>query len=480
VERLPHRYETDEDYRQCSPVHVVWELTLACNLKCKHCGSRAGQRRRNELTTAECLEVVEQLARLGTREISLIGGEAYLRADWLEIVHAITAHGMHASMQTGGRALAADKIKLAADAGLKSCGVSLDGMADLHDRLRGVKGSFEQALSALRQLRRHGIATGVNTQITALTAPDLKPLLQIIAETGVGNWQIQLTVAMGNAADHPELLLQPFQLLEIMPLLAELYDLALDEGILIQAANNIGYFGPYEYRWRTAEESHHWHGCVAGQTGLGIEADGTIKGCPSLATLEYSGGNVRHMTIADIIRDSPQLRVIRERTVDDLWGFCRTCYYSDVCRGGCTWTSHSLLGRAGNNPYCHYRVLKLAERGLRERVEQVETAPGLPFDHGRFNLILEPLDGGPGERKIVAPPASLSRIRGPSNQIERPVPQKLSICRRCDQYVFAKEVVCPHCGSHIEKVNAEFERDTAAVRHAIDLLSLELDQRSRT
>jgi MoaA/NifB/PqqE/SkfB family radical SAM enzyme len=50
------------DYLGSVPVHVVWEITLACNLKCQHCGSRAGRPRPGELTTAECLDVVEQLA----------------------------------------------------------------------------------------------------------------------------------------------------------------------------------------------------------------------------------------------------------------------------------------------------------------------------------------------------------------------------------------------------------------------------------
>ena len=67
------RFQSDADFRGFVPVHVVWELTLACDLKCLHCGSRAGRRRPGELSTAECLDVVEALAALGTREVSLIG-----------------------------------------------------------------------------------------------------------------------------------------------------------------------------------------------------------------------------------------------------------------------------------------------------------------------------------------------------------------------------------------------------------------------
>jgi Y-X(10)_GDL-associated radical SAM protein len=467
--RLPHRYETDDDYRRSHPVHVVWEITLACNLKCAHCGSRAGRARPDELTTAECLEIVEQLASLRAREVTLIGGEAFMRPDWLDIVRAISDHGMHPSMQTGGRALREETIRRAAAAGLRSCGVSIDGLADLHDRLRGVRGSYDHALAALGHLRRHGIPSSVNTQITALTLPHLRPLLAVIAGAGVRNWQLQLTVAMGNAADHPELILQPYRLRELMPLLAELYDEALDLGVMIQPGNNIGYFGPYEHLWRVDEESRHWQGCAAGHTGLGIEADGTIKGCPSLPTVGYAGGNVRDMTIEEIWHTTDELRFNRDRTVKDLWGFCRTCYYADVCRGGCTWTSHSLLGRPGNTPYCHYRVLKLAERGLRERVEPAEPAPGRSFDHGRFHLILEPLDGV-GDVVLQTPPLVRPAKARTQSRTDR-VPPTLPICRGCDQYVLAHETTCPHCGRDIVAAAAAHEDALAEVRAATADLS---------
>ena len=463
-ERLPQRYETDDDFAHSKPVVVVWELTLACNLKCGHCGSRAGKKRPNELTTAECVEVIRQCARLGTREITLIGGEAYMRPDWLEIIRAITDHGMHCNLQSGGYALTDEKVRLAKEAGLRSAGISIDGLRDLHDRIRGVKGSYDRCLEALANLRRHGIPYSVNSQITADSMPQLRPLLHVLAEHGVRNWQLQLTVAMGNAADHPELILQPHKLLELMPFLAELYDEALDLGILIQPGNNIGYFGPYEHKWRVAEETRHWQGCAAGHTGLGIEADGTIKGCPSLATKPYAGGNVREMTIEEIWETTAELRFARDRTTDDLWGFCATCYYADVCRAGCTWTAHSLLDRAGNNPYCHYRVLELAKRGLRERVEKVADAPGLPFDNGRFDLILEPLDGSGAGERVVPPPA---RATPPPRSAKDRVPPILPLCRSCNQYVRPETPDCPFCGADLAEAQREYDEMLVDVRAAL-------------
>lgn len=261
--------------------------------------------------------------------------------------------------------------------------------------MRNVPGSFDKALDTLRRAKQAGLKVSVNTQIGAATLPDLPTLMDLIIEAGASHWQIQLTVAMGNAVDHPELLLQPYQLLDVMPLLARLYREGSERGLLMNVGNNIGYYGPYEHLWRGfGDERVHWSGCAAGQTVLALEADGTVKGCPSLATVGFSGGNVRNMNLHDIWHYSEGIHFGRLRSVDDLWGYCRTCYYNDVCRGGCTWTSHSLLGKPGNNPYCHYRTLELEKQGLRERIVKLEDAGPASFSVGRFDLITERIDSG--------------------------------------------------------------------------------------
>src|SRR4029078_5929610 len=119
----PTRYLSSRDRSSFVPVHAVWEITLACDLKCHHCGSRAGKRRAEELTTDECLDLVRQLARMGTREITLIGGEAYLRRDWLQIIREIREQGMDCTMQSGGLNLTDEPLKAAGAAALKPPGV---------------------------------------------------------------------------------------------------------------------------------------------------------------------------------------------------------------------------------------------------------------------------------------------------------------------------------------------------------------------
>jgi radical SAM protein with 4Fe4S-binding SPASM domain len=371
------------------PRHAVWELTLQCDLGCRHCGSRAGKARPGELDTAECLDVVDQLAELGVQEVTLIGGEAYLRPDWLEIVRAIRAHGMDCGMTSGGRGIDSRRAHQAAEAGLQTVSISLDGLAQTHDRLRGARGAFRSGLAALTNLREAGVPVGVNTQINRLSMSELEDLLEVIIAHGVHSWQVMLTVAMGRAVDEPEVLCQPHDMLALFPLLDLLKERCEQAGVRLWPGNNLGYFGPYESRLRGSLPRGHGTSCGAGRGTLGIEADGSIKGCPSLPSDAWTGGNLRDSSLRDIWQRAPALRYTRDRTVDDLWGFCRTCYYADTCRAGCTWTSYVLFGKAGNNPYCHHRALELERAGKRERVVRIAEAPNRPFDHGLFELVIE-------------------------------------------------------------------------------------------
>lgn len=391
MSELPVRYVSVEDLANRVPVSVVWEITLACDLACQHCGSRAGRRRRDELDTAEALDLVGQMAELGTREVGLIGGEAYLRKDWLQIVAAVRAAGMECGLQSGGRNLNPERLAAGAAAGLQGVGLSIDGLREVHDELRGVPGSFDRALTALRGVAAHDMVASVNTQINTSSLPQLRELMDLIIDAGATNWQLAITVAMGNAADHPELLLQPWQMLEVMPLLADLCEEGRERGLFVQPANNIGYYGPYESIIRNVlDEELYWRGCTAGDSVIGIEADGTIKSCPGLPS-PYAGGNIRDRRLRDIWENADPLAFVRRRTVDDLWGFCGTCYYAEVCMGGCTWTAHALMGRPGNNPMCHYRALEMDKQGLRERLVKVKDANGKPFDHGEFEIVVEPV-----------------------------------------------------------------------------------------
>lgn len=376
---------TDKDAAH-TPRYVVWELTLKCDLACRHCGSRAGRPRAEELSLDECRDLAKQLADAGAEEVTLIGGEAYLAPHWLEVVQAVAAAGVRCTMTTGGRAFDADMARRAKDAGLSGVGLSIDGLEATHDTLRAVKGSWKAAFAALGHARDAGLEAYSNCQVNQLNLGELEALSELLVEARVRAWQVQLTGPMGRAADRAEWLLQPYQMLDLVPRLGAIAERVEPRGLHVQVANNLGYFGPWEHILRPAP----WQGCAAGIGVLGIESNGDIKGCPSLPSAPYVGGNIRDRSLADVWEHAAELRFARDRGTEELWGRCAECYYAPLCKGGCSWTSHTLLGRRGNMPYCFHRAETLAKEGVRERIEKVEAAPGQPFDFGRYRLVEEP------------------------------------------------------------------------------------------
>ena len=377
------------------PRYVVWELTLRCDHACTHCGSRAGAAREVELTTEQALAVVDQLAAMGTKEVVLIGGEAYLHQGFYEIVRALVARDVSAVMTTGGRALDGEMAQRLRDAGMSRVSVSVDGLEETHDRMRARRGSHRDALRALRAIGEAGLVVQANTNFNRLNEADLEPLYEQLRGHGVKAWQVQLTSPLGRAADRPDMLLQPYELLDLLPRIASVKERGLREGLLLMPGNNLGYFGPEEAVLRSPFEggTDHFRGCQAGRFVMGIESDGAVKGCPSLQTASYVGGTARERSVREIWESTPELAFARARTPErDLWGFCASCPYAAACMGGCSFTAHAFFGRPGNNPYCHFRALDHRRRGLRERLVATDAASGLPFDHGLFELVVEPLD----------------------------------------------------------------------------------------
>ncbi len=376
------------------PSWAIWELTLACDQKCRHCGPRAGRARRDELTTAECLELIQELKALGVGEVVLIGGESYLRNDFILIIRAIREAGMACVLTTGGYNLSRKRIEAMAEAGVMSVTLSVDGLERTHDELRGMPSSWRRAFQAFKELRAVGLPVACNTQINSRTLGELEPLLELLAPAGIHSWQLQLTVAHGNATDHPDLVLQPYRMVELFESLDRIMTRCKELDIRIFPANSLGYFGPLEGRLRE-HVGGFWRGCVAGVTTIGIESHGAIKSCPSLGGPANVGGSWREHGLAKLWTESYGMTYIRRRTLDDLWGYCRDCYYAKTCMAGCTAATESLLGRPGNNPFCHHRALELAREGLRERVEHVagpDAGTSRGFDTGRYRLIREHID----------------------------------------------------------------------------------------
>ncbi|KIG15048.1 heme biosynthesis protein [Enhygromyxa salina] len=392
------KFMTNEDAPR--PALAVWEFTLACDHRCLHCGPRAGEPRADELSTDEALRLVDDLAEAGVGEVVLIGGEAYLRNDFLLVIRRIRERGMTCTMTTGGLGVTKTRAEAMVEAGIQSVSVSIDGLEPAHDRLRNREGSWKRAFEALANLRAAGAKVSVNSQINQVNFGDHEPLLELIAKAGAHSWQLQITVAHGNAADNADIILQPYRFLELFEQLDRIADRAHELKVRIWPANNLGYFGPFEAKLRRYQKLHY-RGCSAGKSTIGIESNGMLKNCPSLGGPANVAGSWREHGFDPIWQGAPEMTYIRRRTIDDLWGYCRECYYATTCMSGCTAANEPLLGRPGNNPFCHHRAIEMDRMDMRERIEPVAAAQGVPFDNGLFRIIREHKD--PARREAEGP-----------------------------------------------------------------------------
>lgn len=331
---------------------------------------------------------------MGVGEVVLIGGEAYLRNDFILIIREVRNQGMSATMTTGGYNLSVARAEAMVEAGIQSVSFSIDGLEESHDRVRNTKDSWKRAFGALRNIRNAGAKVAANTQINVHTRYELLDLLELLHAEGIHAWQLQITVPHGHAADHPELILQPHMYGELFETLDRVVDRCDELGITFWPANSLGYFGPYEQKLRRRQRPRtgHYSGCEAGASTMGIEADGSIKNCPSLGTAVNIGGKWRDHGVAKLWREAREMTSLRNRTVDDLWGFCRSCYYAELCMGGCTAVAEPVLGRPGNNPFCIHRSIELQKQGLRERIELVRKAPPIGFGTPLFRVVREHID----------------------------------------------------------------------------------------
>lgn len=341
------------------PKRGVFESTLACNLKCRHCGSSAGKARADELSTEECASLFTQLKDIGLSWLTISGGEPMSRPDWAKLIELATSSGLRVGMFTNAISLDDEAARRAKDSGIQSIGLSIDGLEATHDRIRGKQGHFKVLETAMDHLRKHQIPFSAITTICNDNLPQLEELNTYIAAQGAYNWQVQLGSDMGNLSHYPEMLISPKQLPKLEQRLA---NMIVSGPLKIYPADSLGYFGPNEKILRSPTGGHCFSGCGAGTRNIGIESNGNIKGCLSIMAgynkegKNYVEGNIRNEPLADIWNRPGAFAYNREWKTSNLGGFCAQCTYSDKCRGGCMGKRIS-DGNLKDNPMCTYRVL---------------------------------------------------------------------------------------------------------------------------
>ena len=339
------------------PRRCTWEITLACNLRCGHCGSRAGQARPDELTTDEAIVVIDDLAELGCRQVSLAGGEPTLRADWDVLVERLKRRGLWVAMISNGLTWSAELGRRAKNAGLDVMAFSLDGLERTHDCVRRSHDSHRKVIDAIDRCVADGIDVAAITHFTRRNLAEVESIHALLGQHHLRTWQVQIGMPMGNLSEDRESVLGLAEVRELLPRLVALRQSGAAPRVV--AADNVGYYGDAEESLREAgARVNFWVGCRAGLEVMGIESHGDVKGCLSLPSVlngrsDFVEGNVRKRRLPEIWNDGNAFAYNRQFRCDDLRGACAGCDFGEVCRGGCTSTSVAHSGHPHDFPHCY-------------------------------------------------------------------------------------------------------------------------------
>ena len=325
------------------PILVFWESTRACGLACRHCRAEAIERQLpGELTPDEALRLVDALASFGSPRPVLIatGGDVLMRRD----LDAVAARAAECRVPL---ALAPSVTPLldarrVASLGVKIASISVDGAtAATHDGIRGVPGHFAATLDAIARLRAERVTVQVNSVVMRDTLDELPALAELVARSGAAVWELFFLVHVGRGRALAEL--TPAENEDVCHFLVD----ASRHGFVVRTveapffrrvAAGEGLPAGGLYRRLAAELEARLgppHGRSRAQTkgtrdGRGIVFvghDGTIA--PS-GFLPLALGNVREDDLAEVYREHPLLRRIRDA---ELAGRCGGCAFRELCGG---------------------------------------------------------------------------------------------------------------------------------------------------
>jgi len=332
----------------------VWELTMACNMRCKHCGSSCDEdRQEGELTTEEALALCDELKELGMKVITLSGGEPTLRSDLSTIINRLVNNGIMVNIITNGWFIdekLAQQLKLA---GVTGVAVSIDGLKSTHDQIR-LDGSFEKATTALKLIKDHDILPAVITTVNSVNIDELEGLHSIFSDIGIDSWQLQLALPMGNFKHNTEFFLKPHHVNQLIDFAHS--KMSEDMGIFL--ADNVGYYNSkiLELHQKSIPDIGQWGGCGAGKSIIGILNNGDITGCTSIRDRQFIAGNIRERSLKDIWYSEESFAWNRKMKKSQLKGLCAKCQFSD-CLGGCIDSRLCMNGDIhSHNEYCSYYI----------------------------------------------------------------------------------------------------------------------------
>ncbi len=344
---------------------VVWNATRRCNLKCVHCYAHAKDRSfDNELTTQEGKSLIDDLAAFGVPVLLFSGGEPLVRKDLPELAAYAVEKGMRAVVSTNGTLITQETARELKEIGLSYVGISLDGMEEINDRFRGVKGAFNDALEGIKNCQAAGIKVGLRFTINRFNVNEVPHIFDLLERMNIPRVCFYHLVYAGRGSKLIKEDLSHTETREIVDLIMdrtrELHDKGISKEVLT-VDNHAD--GPYLYMRLRKENPKRAtevlellkmnEGNNSGR-GIGcISWDGKVHA--DQFWRHHSFGNIRKRPFSEIWTDTgnPLMKQLKEKK-KYVKGRCATCRWLDICGGNFRVRAEAVFGNVwAPDPACY-------------------------------------------------------------------------------------------------------------------------------
>ena len=334
---------------------VVWNVTRRCNLKCVHCYAHADDRMfADELTTVQGKDLIDDLAQFGVPVILFSGGEPLVRKDLPELADYAVQKGMRAVISTNGTLINADTAKILKDIGLSYVGISLDGMEEINDKFRGVRGAFKKALKGIENCQQAGIKVGLRFTVNKFNVEEIPHIFDLLEEKDIPRVCFYHLVYSGRGSKLVEDDLTHDETRKAVDLIIDRTRRLHEKGKpkeVLTVDNHAD--GPYLYMRMEREDPERAKEVLellkmneGNNSGRGIGCvswDGEVHA--DQFWRHYSFGNVKDRPFSEIWTDTsePLMGKLKEKK-NFVTGRCAGCRWLDICGGNFRVRAEAITG----------------------------------------------------------------------------------------------------------------------------------------
>ena len=344
---------------------VVWNMTQRCNLKCVHCYAHAQTCDGTDpIGTDEAKTIIDDLAAYGCPVMLFSGGEPLVREDLVELAAHATEKGMRAVISTNGTLITKEKAKELKKVGLSYVGISLDGLRDVHDRFRGVRGAFDKALLGIANCQEEGLKVGLRFTINKRNVSEIPGIFALLRDHAIPRACFYHLVYSGRGSSlinedltHEE---TRAALDRIMDETRALFDAGYPQEILT-VDNHAD--GPYVWMRLAREDPKrakevfellkYNEGNNSGRGFACISWDGKVHA--DQFWREHVFGNVRERPFSEIW-DDPSIELLHKMKDKKRYvkGRCATCRFLSICAGNFRARAEAVYGDEwAEDPACY-------------------------------------------------------------------------------------------------------------------------------